>query len=82
MKVYRIYYNRLETFCIDIPANSKKEAKKLWEIDDLEYEEEIGDYDIKITGIEKVDDDKVVSKHDMNLLKQLLISLSKHTRNA
>jgi predicted S18 family serine protease len=51
MKKYRVYFNRIEEYYIEIKANSKDEAELFWEESDLEDEIETGNIKEEIVGI-------------------------------
>ena len=53
-KIYRIHYNRIEEFYIDIEAKNKQEARRKWKESDLQNEQETGNYNVVITKIKKL----------------------------
>lgn len=55
MKTYRVYFNRIEEFYIDLEAKNKKQVKDLWDRNDLQEEEETGNSDTVITDIEELE---------------------------
>jgi hypothetical protein len=52
-KEYRVYYNRIEEFYIDIQARDEPEAREKWEKSDLQEEEETGNSNTIITEVEE-----------------------------
>ena len=52
MKNYRIYYNRIEEFYIDIKAKDKEKAEEKWNRSDLQEEEETGNCTTVITEVD------------------------------
>lgn len=86
METYRIYYNRIEEFYIDIQANSIKEARNKWYKNDLQSEEETGNYNIKVIGIEVVNrkdnNEKIkVMKNKVKQVKQYLLYIQNQEDN-
>ncbi len=53
-KIYRIHYNRIEEFYIDIEAKNKQEARRKWKESDLQNEQETGNYNVVITKTKKL----------------------------
>ena len=53
-KIYRIHYNRIEEFYVDIEAKNKQEARRKWKESDLQNEQETGNYNVVITKIKKL----------------------------
>ena len=53
-KIFRIYYNRIEEFYIDIKAKNKQEARRKWKESDLQNEQETGNYNVVITKTKKI----------------------------
>jgi len=53
-KIYRIHYNRIEEFYIDIKAKNKQEARRKWKESDLQNEQETGNYNVVITKTKKI----------------------------